>query len=193
VTRAIAAFERSIISMRSPYDRYRWYGEMSALSDAAKRGEIVFSSGELGRCFRCHGGWNFGPLRFEQTGARKLSTSHDFFNTGATLYAAPNRGLFEQTGREADIGKFRVPSLRNIAVISPYMHDGSIPTLEAVIDHYSAGGKFPHPNKSDIIRPFTLSALDKQALIAFLNSLTDKEALNDPRWKDPWSTTHSGH
>jgi len=186
VTRAIAAFERTIISLRSPYDRYRWYGEMDALSDSAKRGGIIFASGERGRCFRCHGGWNFGPVRFEQTEARQEFANGPFFNTGATMYAAPNRGLFEQTGRNVDIGKFRVPSLRNIAVITPYMHDGSIPTLEAVIEHYVAGGRFPHPNKSEIIRPLTLTEQDKQDLIAFLNSLTDREALTDPRWSDPW-------
>ena len=188
VTRAIAAFERSIVSMRSPYDRYRWYGDTRALSEEAKRGEIVFSSGELGRCFRCHGGWNFAPVRFAQAAPRERaeSTGGDFFNTGATVYPPPNRGLFEHTGRDADIGKFRVPSLRNIAVIKPYMHDGSIPTLEAVVDHYVAGGKYPHPNQSAIIRPLTLSARDKQDLIAFLQSLTDQEALTDPRWSDPW-------
>jgi len=190
VTRAIAAFERSIISLRSPYDRYRWHGQMDAITDSAKRGEIVFASSELGRCFRCHGGWNFGPVRYEQTPGqrREQFANGDFFNTGATVYAEPNRGLFEQTGRDTDIGKFRVPSLRNIAVIRPYMHDGSIPTLEAVIDHYAAGGRFAHLNKSDIIRPLTLSARDRQDLIAFLNSLTDKEALTDPRWSNPWDS-----
>jgi len=188
VTRAIAAFERTIISMRSPYDRYRWYGEMNALSDSAKRGEIIFFSGERGRCFRCHGGWNFGPVRFAGTvpSGRDELMSGIFFNTGATVYVEPNRGLFEHTGRDADIGKFRVPSLRNIAVISPYMHDGSIPNLDAVIDHYIAGGKLAHPNKSEIIRPLTLTEQDKQDLIAFLNSLTDREALTDPRWSNPW-------
>ena len=70
-----------------------------------------------------------------------------FFNTGVSSYAAPNRGLFEQTQRPEDIGKFRPPTLRNIALTAPYMHDGSLATLEEVIDHYAAGGKFDHPNK----------------------------------------------
>lgn len=101
VTKAITAFEWTIVSMRSPYDRYRWGGDLSAISDAAKRGEIFFFSSERGGCFQCHGGWNF---------------SGGFFNTGASTYTAPNRGLFEQTQRPGDMGKFRAPSLRNIAV-----------------------------------------------------------------------------
>ena len=66
------------------------------------------------------------------------------------------------------------------------MHDGSIATLEEVLDHYAAGGRVEHPNKSKILRKFTLSAQDKQDLIEFLKSLTDEEALHDPRWSDPW-------
>jgi cytochrome c peroxidase len=168
VTKAIAAFERTIISMRSPYDRYRWEGNQSAISDAAKRGEILFFSSERARCFQCHAGWNFsGPIQFE--GGEKPAPS--FFNTGVSQ----------------DIGKFRAPSLRNIAVTAPYMHDGSLATLEAVIDHYAAGGKFDHPNKSHILRRLTLTDSDKRDLIEFLKSLTDEEALHDPRWSNPWT------
>ena len=75
-----------------------------------------------------------------------------FFNTGVSQYLPPNRGLFEHTQRAEDIGKFRAPTLRNIALTAPYMHDGSLATLEDVIDHYAAGGKMDHPNKSRILR-----------------------------------------
>src|SRR6202023_3908661 len=78
VTKAIAAFERTIVSMRSPYDRYRWGGDSSAISDAAKRGELIFSSSEKGRCFQCHGGWNFSAIRFEGAADREMSAG--FFN-----------------------------------------------------------------------------------------------------------------
>jgi cytochrome c peroxidase len=194
VTKAIAAFERSIVSMRSPYDRYRWGGDSSAISDAAKRGEILFFSSERAGCFQCHQGWNFsGGIRLEgaETAGRGMAgrdgDSHSgFFNTGVTVYAAPNRGLYEHTQRAEDIGKFRAPSLRNVAVTGPYMHDGSLATLDEVIDHYAAGGKFDHPNKSLIVRPFRLSASDKHDLVEFLKSLTDEEALHDTRWSDPW-------
>ena len=171
VTRAIAAFERSIVSMRSPYDRYRWRGDSSAISDAAKRGELLFFSSERAGCFQCHAGWNF---------------SGAFFNTGVSTYDAPNRGLFEPTRVTEDVGKFRAPSLRNVAVTGPYMHDGSLGTLVEVIQHYAAGGKLDHPNKSHILRRLNLTDSDKHDLIEFLKSLTDEEMLHDLRWSNPW-------
>ena len=173
--------------MRSPYDRYRWGGESSAISDAAKRGELLFFSSERAGCFQCHAGWNFSSgVRVDGSAERSMNAGGGFFNTGATIYAAPNRGLYEFTQRDEDIGKYRAPSLRNIAVTAPYMHDGSLATLGDVIDHYAAGGKFPHPNKSRIVRPFRLTGTDKADLIEFLQSLTDEELLHDPRWSDPW-------
>lgn len=185
VAKSLAAFERTIISMRSPYDRYRWGGDQSAISDAAKRGEIVFNSSERAGCFQCHGGWNFsGGIRFE--GSRPAQGHGEFFNTGASTYAEPNRGIFEYTLRPEDVGKFQPPTLRNIALTGPYMHDGSLATLEEVIAHYEAGGKMADPNKSHILRPFRLTDTEKRDLIEFLESLTDTELLRDPRWADPW-------
>lgn len=186
ITKAIAAFERTIISMRSPYDRYRWGGDSSAISDSAKRGEILFSSSERAGCFQCHGGWNFSSVRTEGSPSNGNNESGGFFNTGVSDYAAPNRGIYEFTHRAEDIGKFRPPTLRNIAITAPYMHDGSLPTLEAVIDHYAAGGRMEHPNKSRILRPFQLTDAEKGDLIEFLRSLTDEALLHDPRWSDPW-------
>ena len=155
VTKALAAFERTIISMRSPYDRYRWDGDENALSPAAKRGEILFSSGERGGCFQCHGGWNFsGNLRYE--GGPASGGGNAFQNTGVSEYAAPNRGRFEHTGKPEDIGRFRAPTLRNVALTAPYMHDGSVPTLEAVLEHYAAGGRVNQtfaPSRSRASRP----------------------------------------
>jgi cytochrome c peroxidase len=101
-------------------------------------------------------------------------------------YLPPNRGLYESTQQPEDIGKFRAPTLRNIAVTAPYMHDGSLATLEEVLDHYAAGGKMNHPNKSPVLRPFRLSEGEKSDLVEFLKSLTDEELLRDPRWSDPW-------
>jgi cytochrome c peroxidase len=185
VTKAIAAFERTIVSMRSPYDRYRWGGDPSAISESAKRGELIFFSSERAGCFQCHAGWNFsGTIQFE--GGKKTGALAGFFNTGVSTYEAPNRGLYEYTQRPEDIGKFRAPSLRNIAVTAPYMHDGSLATLEQVIDHYAAGGRIEHTNKSRILHPFTLSADDKRDLIEFLRSLTDQALLHDSRWSNPW-------
>lgn len=189
VTKAIAAFERTIISVRSPYDRYRYGGDSSAISAAAKRGEIVFESGERGGCFQCHGGWNFsGGIRYEgDAGAeRAAEPAGAFFNTGVSQYAAPNRGIYEQTHKPEDMGRFKVPSLRNIAVTAPYMHDGSMATLEDVIDHYAAGGKYVSPNKTSLLHKRSLTKEERADLIEFLKSLTDDELLHDPRWGDPW-------
>jgi len=199
VTKALASFERSIISGRSPYDRYHYGGDDSALSDSAKRGEILFFNQHLS-CFRCHGGFNFT----DATVSEKNPERHiEFHNTGLynlpglLSYPAPNVGIYEYTKAAEDMGKFKVPTLRNIAVTAPYMHDGSIPTLEGVLDHYAAGGRkivsgpyagngHDNPNKDPLIGGFTLSERDREDLIAFLQSLTDDALLHDPRFADPW-------
>jgi cytochrome c peroxidase len=111
-----------------------------------------------------------------------------FFNTGVSVYTKPNRGIFEDTKRNEDIGKFRAPTLRNIARTAPYMHDGSLATLEDVINHYAAGGRMDHPNKTRILRQFRLTGSEKHDLIEFLRSLTDTEMIHDPGWSDPWTT-----
>jgi cytochrome c peroxidase len=190
VTKALASFERSIISMRSPYDRYHYERQDDAISASAKRGEILFFSSEKAGCFQCHGGWNFsGSIRYEGG----PETHSDFQNTGLynlpglMSYPPPNTGLHQHTGDPKDIGKFRVPSLRNIAVTAPYMHDGSIATLDEVIDHYAAGGRASgNPNKSSTVRAFRLTPEERADLIGFLKSLTDEELLKDPRWSSPW-------
>jgi cytochrome c peroxidase len=209
VTRAIASFERSIISGRSPYDQYHFDRDDSAVSDAAKRGETLFYSQPLS-CFRCHGGFNFsGAIDFE--GRRGETNPEDgedgdggFHNTGLYnvkgpfSYPAPNTGVYAITNRPADMGKFRAPTLRNIAVTAPYMHDGSIATLEDVLAHYAAGGRtiatgpnggvgHDNPNKDPLVRGFPLSIEQRDDLIAFLNTLTDTALLHDPQFSDPWA------
>ena len=135
--------------------------------------------------------------------AKRRSAEVEFHNTGLynvpglLSYPAPNVGIYEYTKAPADVGKFKAPTLRNIAVTAPYMHDGSIPTLEGVLDHYAAGGRAipsgPHagnghdnPNKDPLIGGFALSAQDRDDLIAFLKSLTDEAVLHDPRFANPW-------
>ena len=115
---------------------------------------------------------------------------------GPLSYPAPNVGIYQYTSRPEDVGKFKVPTLRNIAVTAPYMHDGSAKTLADVLDHYAAGGRTivnsPYagngslnPNKDPLIRGFKLSSQDRADLIAFLQSLTDDEVLHDPRFANP--------
>jgi cytochrome c peroxidase len=114
-----------------------------------------------------------------------------FHNTGLfAAYPEANRGLARFTGDDRDEGRFRAPTLRNIARTAPYMHDGSIPTLGEVLDHYAAGGRAAHRNRSPLLRPFTLTDTERADLLAFLESLTDIDALVDSRWADPWRTRY---
>jgi len=199
VTKALASFERSIISARSPYDLYHYGGDDNAVSDSAKRGEILFFNQHLS-CFRCHGGFNFSDASVSGSNVRREIEFHNtgLYNiAGGLSYPAPNVGAYEHSKNAADVGKFKAPTLRNIAITAPYMHDGSIATLEGVIDHYAAGGRtidsgpnagrgHDNPNKDQLIAGFLLSRQDRADLIAFLESLTDQAILRDPAFANPW-------
>ena len=199
VTKAIACFERSIVSARSPYDRYHYYRDDAAVSDSAKRGEVLFFNQHLS-CFRCHGGFDFSDATVSDRNPDRRIEFHNtgLYNVSGPLnFPAPNLGIYEYTKVPSDIGKFKTPTLRNIVVTAPYMHDGSAPTLEAVLDHYSVGGRsiqdgpnrgagHDNPNKDPLIGGFTLSRQDRVDLIAFLQSLTDEELLHDQRFANPW-------
>lgn len=209
LTRSIASFERSLISANSPYDRFIYQGDKTALSESAKRGENLFYSERL-ECFHCHGGFNFSDASHH---AKSAFIEFNYHNTGLYNlnekgdYPANNTGLYELTHKPADMGKFKAPTLRNIAKTAPYMHDGSIATLEAVIAHYAAGGReivsgpyagkgSENPNKSGFVKGFQLSTQEESDLIAFLNSLTDQAYLNNPAFSDPFQaqeSTSTGH
>jgi cytochrome c peroxidase len=201
VTKAIASFERTIISAASPYDRYHYGGDDQAVSESAKRGEVLFFSAPLS-CFRCHDGFNFSNATVYEGSREDRDGEDSFHNTGLyniagpLSYPFPNVGIYQFTSRSEDVGKFKVPTLRNIAVTAPYMHDGSVKTLDEVLDHYAAGGRTieispyagngsQNPNKDPLIRGFKLSSQDRADLIAFLQSLTDQEVLHDPRFGNP--------
>ncbi|MGA9521969.1 MAG: c-type cytochrome, partial [Myxococcaceae bacterium] len=160
-----SSFMRTLVSGDSRYDRFQ-AGEESALNDAEKRGKELFFS-ERAECFHCHVGFNL--------------TNNGFHNNG-TRVDDPDLGRKLVTERESDRGKFKVPSLRNVAVTAPYMHDGSLATLEDVVEHYARGGQ-GHPNTEATIHPLELSAEDKADLVAFLRSLTDEAFLEDPRFQ----------
>lgn len=196
---ALATFVRGLISGDSPFDRAAWHDEPEALSPAAQRGAVLFFSETL-ECHHCHGGFNFTlasthaaqvgePPRFHNTGLYNVD------GVGAYPTAAP--GVFGVTGRPEDMGQFRAPSLRNVAVTAPYMHDGSVPTLEAVIRIYEAGGRLiesgPNagdgrvsPLKSGFVNGFRLTDAERADLVAFLESLTDEGFLTDPRFANPF-------
>jgi len=144
VVKAIAAFERTLISLDSPYDRYL-RGDQAALSPAAKRGMALFYSERL-ECFHCHGGLDFSDAtahRGQSVAPGKFHNTGLYNVDGEGGYPRPNTGAADVTRDTADMGRFRVPTLRNIAVTAPYMHDGSVATLEDVIDHYAAGAGPP--------------------------------------------------
>ncbi|MCA9555607.1 MAG: di-heme enzyme, partial [Myxococcales bacterium] len=138
ITKAIAAFERTLISADSPYDRYI-EGEVGAMSAAALRGMDLFMSERL-ECFHCHGGFNFTASVDHQGNVFDQAAffNNGLYNVGGTgRYPEDAPGLYEHTGDPADNGRFKAPSLRNVAVTAPYMHDGRLATLDDVLDHYS--------------------------------------------------------
>lgn len=200
ITRAIGAFQRTILSASSPYDQYRYEGDKDAISEAAKRGEAMFFS-ERFECHHCHNGVNFQD---NERHARKRLGEIAFHNTGlynvdgAGAYPARDTGVRDITFDDADMGRFRTPTLRNIAVTAPYMHDGSVATLNEAIAHYAAGGRTiasgpdagdgsRNPLKSSFIPGFELTAQEEADLIAFLESLTDEKLLTNPALSDPWA------
>jgi cytochrome c peroxidase len=170
VLKAIASFERTLISGRSPFDRYVYDDDRAAFSEGARRGMRLFYSDRSG-CSHCHFGINFsGPIVHRGKPQQRAL----FANNGAAVKG--DDGLSAVTKRQQDRGRFRVPTLRNIALTAPYMHDGRFATLEQVIEHYAAGGK--HAELIGVvdsqIRPLDLNAEEKRDLTEFLRSLTDQ-------------------
>jgi len=179
--KAIAAFERTLISGRAAFDRYVFDDERSALSESAKQGMALFYSARVG-CAQCHFGINFsGPVVYEgHTEARALYANTGLYDLdGHGAYPPGDQGLIEVTHRNADMGKFRVPTLRNVELTAPYMHDGSLLSLNEVLDHYETGGHGSRRQDRGI-RPFKLSPVEREDLIAFLCSLTDREFTRNP-------------
>jgi cytochrome c peroxidase len=162
--KALASFVRSVVSGSSAYDRHL-RGDDSDFGEQRKRGEVLFAS-EKAECFHCHPG---GSL-----------SNEGYFNNG-TYTAGGDTGRQQVTGRVGDTGKFKVPGLRNIALTAPYMHDGSVPTLEAVIEQYAAGGR-GDPTTDSQIKPLALTDEDKADLLEFMRSFTDDALLQDARF-----------
>ncbi|MCC6929849.1 MAG: di-heme enzyme [Gemmatimonadaceae bacterium] len=199
VTRALAAFQRSMVTGTAPYDR-ELRGERGAMSASALRGQQLFFSSAL-KCSECH----WGPLFTSASSFNPDGTAHPVFANnglynldGAGAYPADNRGLFDRTGKAEDMGKFRVPSLRNLTFTFPYMHDGSVGSLEDVVDNYARGGRLiasgplagdgsRSPFKDARLQGFTLTAQEKLDLVAFLRSLSDSALVKEARFSNPWA------
>ena len=190
VGRALASYQRSLVSGNAPFDRWRYGGEQAALNAREKAGFAVFAG--KGRCIACHTVGErhalFTDARFHNTGVgasqeRKARSHRVTLAPGVVIDVADkalanvseplaaDEGRFEVTGQQADRWSYRTPSLRNVALTAPYMHDGSLPTLEAVIDYYQKGG-VANPGRDRLIAPLALDAKEREHLLAFLRSLT---------------------
>lgn len=222
VARALAAFQTTMLSYRSAYDRGDATGHVASAGNAqsddevadsakaghsrdsaARRGRDLFFSARAG-CADCHNGPNFnrdregGALGYYNIGLYNVKAAGDYPDQQIHGAAAPRatQGLYLVSGDPADRGRFRTPSLRNVAVTGPYMHDGSVTTLAEAVAHFNAGGRNivrgalagdgrRNPNKDPRIRALGLSSAEQADLVAFLESLTDECFLNDPRLSDP--------
>jgi cytochrome c peroxidase len=201
VTKALAAFQRILLSFNSPYDRYKHGKDKKALNAAAKRGEALFF-GERMECYHCHAGLNFtdniqhARLAFPEKGFHNTGLYNE---DGRGAYPMGHAGIAEFTGRDEDMGKFRTPSLRNVELTAPYMHDGSIATLEEVIrNHYAKkglavnAGKAANPLRSPLIAGFQVSEAEIRDVVEFLKSLTDRNFVKNPRLSNPWPQGREG-
>lgn len=172
VTKAIAQFERTLVSFNSRYDQYYFENKTSALNAQEIAGLNIYFG--KAHCNDCH--------------SDVLLTDNAVRNNG--LDATPvDKGKGEVTGNQSDIGKFKVPTLRNIAVTAPYMHDSRFKTLEQVVDFYNNGVKVTSPNLDEHMQPFVpslnLTTQEKADLVAFLKTFTDETFLNNPAFKKP--------
>ena len=177
VAKAIAQFERTLISGNSKWDK--WIrGEVILTAQELKGWDLFNVDGPIvgADCFHCHTAPHFTDFSFHNNG---LDTDETF----------DDLGLYEVTESNIDKAKFKTPTLRNIEVSGPYMHDGRFASLEEVIEHYNSGGHASStvdPLMKNIGEGLLLSPEDKQALIAFLRTLTDEEFLTNPQFSNPF-------
>jgi cytochrome c peroxidase len=195
---AISTFIITLQSFNSPFDKFK-KGDSTALTVLQRKGMALFFSAQL-HCASCHGGINFSSPSVTNDKRDTLF----YFNTGLYnvdgngAYPAYDEGLYQFTKNENDRGKFRVPTLRNLAFTAPYYHDGSAASLSEVIDNYAAGGrKIKHginkgdgvanPFKHHLIKGFTITEAGKINLINFLLSLSDSSFINNPKYQNPFT------
>ncbi len=201
IIKAIAAFQRGLISANSKYDQQLQH--KAALTEAEERGRRLFFS-EQAQCSQCHGSFNFNDQVVAADTADVVAPFHNtgLYNLDANgSFPYGNRGLFEISDDPKDMGMFRAPSLRNVGVTAPYMHDGSIATLEDVLDFYAAHGRViaqgpykgdgrRNPHKDARIDKIKLDKAARADIVAFLKTLTDESFLTDLRYADPFKPAH---
>ncbi len=211
IVKALGAFQRTLLSGTSPFDEWL-FGDDDAITDSARRGlELVLDISGKTECGHCHNGFNFTGSRTENN---EVNLEKPFFNTGlynlrcadfglpavsgtgTGCYPPSNTGLYEVSTFTEHMGQFKPPTLRNICLTAPYMHDGSIETLDEVLDHYAAGGRTIetgpfagigsiNPLKGEFLIGFQLRPQEREDIKEFLCSLTDEKFINDPSIADP--------
>ncbi|HMI78709.1 MAG TPA: di-heme enzyme [Ferruginibacter sp.] len=194
----ISLFINSLRSGDSPYDKFK-KGDTTVLTASQKKGLQIFFSAEL-KCVSCHGGFNFStPAITNEKGDTTFYFNTGLYNTdGKGAYPAYDEGLYQVTKNKADMGKFRVPSLRNLLFTAPYFHDGSAASLTEVIDAYTNGGRkirqgtdqgdgSKNPFKHAFVKGFSITEEDRIDLISFLQSLSDTGFINNPAYQNPFS------
>lgn len=164
MTRALAMFQRSLLSGDALWDR--WQRSNAEVPPEVERGAALFGTEGLD-CARCH--------------TPPLFTTHGFANNGLDAVST-DPGRWRLTGEPADSGAFKIPTLRNIGFTAPYMHDGRFDDLNEVIDHYASGGA-GHAHQDPLLAPFTLTDGERSDLLAFLSALNDTAFVNDTRWR----------
>ena len=195
---ALACFVRSLVSFESPFDAYAYAGQDDALDTVALNGLQLFFS-ERFECHHCHGGFNFTQSSTHQSVAILDNAFHNtgLYNVGGeNAYPREDQGLHDLTGDPGDRGAFRAPTLRNVALTAPYMHDGSLPDLGAVLDFYAAGGRNiesgrhagdgrANTYKSQFVQGFDMTPTERVELLAFLEALTDPTFATRPEYQSP--------
>ncbi len=201
VIKAIATFERGLISAGSKYDEF--LAQRATLNAQEEHGRQLFFSAQA-QCSQCHSGFNFTD---QTTIASDTTFNTPFHNTGLYNvddkggFPAGNRGIFELSNRPADMGAFRTPSLRNVAVTAPYMHDGSVTDLPSVLKFYAEHGRNittgehqgdgrANPFQDERVARIELNEQEQADIVAFLHTLTDEKFLSNPRFADPKHVTH---
>ena len=194
----ISSFIKTILSFNTPYDRYIYNKDSTAMSAAQLRGMKLFFSDSL-HCGTCHGGINFStPALIDRKGNKDYYQNTGLYNTNDSGgYPANDRGLYEYTQQITDIGKYRIPTLRNLAFTAPYLHDGTAASLDEVVEMYEQGGRNintglnngdgrKNANKSPLIQGFVLNTTEKKDLISFLLSLSDSAVCHKQAYSNPF-------
>lgn len=202
VENAIVAYEMTLNSHNSKFDKYI-NGDENALTMSELNGLKLFSSDKL-NCSKCHVPPSF-TLTTKTNDISKIYRNIGLYNiNNQNVYPSNDLGIFTQTKDSNDIGKFKIPSLRNVLISAPYMHDGSVNTIEEVIDVYANGGRNNttgiyigdgriNTHKDALIKGFTISQEEKNDLLHFLNTLTDSTIFTNPNFQNPFQNNSSSY